>query len=92
MYNILPYSYKNAQTLGVKIKPSKIKNKKIDVYDFNNQLICSIGDIHYKDYPTYYITNGKEYAEDRRKKYWSRHKKDISKNGSKGYYSGHILW
>ena len=32
MYKILPYSYKQARRLGVKIKPSTVKGKKIDVY------------------------------------------------------------
>ena len=31
-YKILPYSYKRARKLGVTIKPSRTKGKKIDVY------------------------------------------------------------
>jgi hypothetical protein len=32
MYNITNYTYKKAKKLGVKIKPSTNKTKKIDVY------------------------------------------------------------
>ena len=53
MYQITNYSYNKAKELNVIIKPSKFKNKKIDIYDLNNNFKFSIGDIRYKDYPTY---------------------------------------
>jgi hypothetical protein len=31
MYEITPYTYKKAKALGVNVKPSKSRNKKIDV-------------------------------------------------------------
>jgi len=35
----------------------------------NNKYICSIGDIHYYDYPTYIQNNGITYSNERRKLY-----------------------
>jgi len=92
MYQIQPYSYKQALKLGVKIKPSKNPLKKIDVYDWNNHFICSIGSKGYMDYPTYLKSHGKEYAEQRRKLYKIRHRKDRNNLGSAGYYADNILW
>eukprot|EP01038_Epipyxis_sp_PR26KG_P016034 gene16034-21762_t len=50
--------------MGVEIKPSKSKNKKIDVYKNNNK-IASVGAIGYNDYPTYIKEKGLEYANKR---------------------------
>jgi hypothetical protein len=90
MYHIKKYSYNQAKLLGVKIKPSNHKNKKIDVYK-NDVFICSIGDNRYNDYPTYLETKGKQYADKRRELYHLRHRKE-NVIGTKGYYSLHILW
>ena len=65
MYEINKYSFDKAKNLGVKIKPSARKGKKIDVFDWNGQYITSIGDIRYDDYTTYLKNKGKEYAEER---------------------------
>jgi hypothetical protein len=91
-YEIQPYSFKQAKKLGVKIKPSTNPKKKIDVFDYNNQFILSIGAKGYSDYPTYIEEKGKEYADERRRLYKIRHNKDRSKLGSAGYYSDNILW
>lgn len=91
-YKIKPYSFKQAEKLGVKIKPSTNPKKKIDVFDYNNQYILSIGAKGYSDYPTYTEEKGKEYADERRRLYKIRHNKDRSKLGSAGYYSDNILW
>lgn len=91
-YKILPYSYKQAEKLGVEIKPSAKKNKKIDVYK-NKKLISSIGQLGAKDYPTYLKeTKNKEFADERKRLYKLRHKKDLSIVGSAGYYANNILW
>ena len=90
MYKIQPYSFAKADELGVYIKPSTKKNKKIDVFDGNHQYILSIGDQRYNDYPTYIKTRGYEYANERRRLYHLRHKK--YEWGSKGFYSSEILW
>ena len=91
MYKISEYSKKQAKKLNVRIKPSTNKSKKLDVYK-NNEKIASIGDIKYKDYPTYAKEKGKEYAENRRKLYKIRHKHDRNVIGTPGYYADKILW
>lgn len=88
MYNILPQHYVNAKKLGVEIKPSNLKNKKIDVYK-DDKRIASIGAINYKDYQYYILENGKKYADERRRLYNIRHKND---NNLNGYYARLILW
>jgi len=92
LYDIKPYSYKQAEKLGVKIAPSTNPKKKIDVFDYNKQFILSIGAKGYSDYPTYTAEKGKEYADERRRLYKIRHNKDRNKEGSAGYYADQILW
>ena len=89
MYKIKKYSYDQAKKLGVDIRSSNLKNKKIDVYK-DDVYICSNGDSRYNDYPTYLKIN-KEMAEHRRILYHQRHKKDNVEN-TKGYYALKILW
>lgn len=89
MYKITNYSYEKAKELDVSIKPSKHKNKKIDVIK-NGRLIASIGAQGYNDYPTYLKTKGKQYAEERKKLYKIRHKKDL--NSGNGYWAYNLLW
>ena len=91
MYEITNYSKEQAKKLGVQIKPSTRKDKKIDVFK-NNEKVASIGGAGYKDYPTYMKTKGLEYAKERRKLYKERHEKDRHKKGSAGYYADKILW
>jgi hypothetical protein len=90
-YKILPYSYAQAKLLGLEIKPSSKKGKKIDVYKDNN-LLASVGGKGYKDYPTYIEENGKVYADERRRLYKIRHQKDRTKVGSNGWFADKILW
>ena len=91
MYKISLYSYKQAKKIGVNIKPSKRKNKKIDVYK-GDKYITSIGDSRYLDYPQYKKLFGAEIAENKRKAYKKRHIKDINIKNSAGYYASRILW
>jgi hypothetical protein len=91
MYHITDYTYKQAKKLGVEIKPSKNKKKKIDVLK-NAKKISSVGAIGYKDYPTYINENGLAYANERRKLYKIRHSEDRLKTGSNGYYADKLLW
>ena len=91
MYRITKYSHQQAKRLGVDIKPSKRKGKKIDVFK-KGVYIASIGAIGYNDYPTYIAKFGRAYANKRRKLYKIRHKKDRMKKGSAGYYADRILW
>jgi hypothetical protein len=91
MYEITNYSKDQAKKLGVQIKPSTRKDKKIDVFK-NNEKVASIGGKGYKDFPTYKKEKGLEYAKERRKLYKERHEKDRHKKGSAGYYADKILW
>jgi len=88
-YKIKDYSFEQAKKLNVEIKPSRVKNKKIDVFK-DGKKIASIGDSRFFDYPSYLETKGKTYADSRRKLYKSRHKKDL--NSGAGYNANKILW
>jgi hypothetical protein len=91
-YEIQPYTHLMSYKYGVKSVVSKNPNKKIDVLDFNGSYICSIGDIRYKDFPTYYKERGERYAEKRRELYHRRHMKHKDKIGSKSFYASRLLW
>ena len=91
MYRIKPYTKRQARKLGVTVKPSKVKGKKIDVFK-NGKQIASIGGRGYKDYATYISERGLEYANKRRKLYKQRHEKDRKVKGSNGFYADKILW
>jgi hypothetical protein len=91
MYTIKKYSYEKAKKLGVNIKPSTRKNKKLDVYK-NNKKIASIGALGYGDYPTFIDTEGLTSANNHRKKYKMRHNKDRHVKNSPGYYADQLLW
>lgn len=91
-YNISKYSYEQAKKLKVKIAPSINKNKKIDVFDINDNYITSIGDINYLDYPMYLKTKGIQYANKRKKLYKQRHQKDRNIINTRSYYADKILW
>ena len=91
MYKILKYTKDRALEYGVKVKPSKIKNKKIDVI-YNGDVIASVGNINYLDFPNYIKLYGLDYANNRRRLYWIRHAKDIKKIGSAGFWAGVLLW
>ena len=88
MYQITDYSKRQAKALGVEIKPSTNKKKKIDVFK-DGKKIASIGSYGMKDFPTYLKEKGRAYADTRKKLYNIRHAKD---NGLNGFYARHILW
>ena len=74
----------NAKKIGVTVKPSTVKNKKLDVFK-DDKKVASIGDIRYSDFL--------QHADEQRKKnYKSRHNKDRKVQGSAGYYADKILW
>ncbi len=85
------YSKKKAKSLGVEIKPSTKKGKKIDVFK-DDKLIASIGAKGYKDYAIHLAESGKEVADKRRKAYKMRHEKDRHTPGTPGFYADKILW
>lgn len=90
-YKISKYSYEQAKKLQVEIKPSKKKDKKIDVYK-DGELISSIGARGFADYSIYMRTKGKIYANERRRLYHLRHAKEKDKEFSPGWLSLKILW
>ena len=90
-YKITPYTKHQASVLGVKIKPSEKKNKKIDVYK-DGKKIASVGAAGYGDYPTFIKSHGKKFADEKRKQYKKRHNKDRSVKNSNGYYAVKLLW
>jgi hypothetical protein len=91
MYTITKRQKQNAKVLGVTIKPSSNKNKKIDVF-YDGKKIAEIGDIRYMDYDLYIQYAGLTYANERRRLYKIRHDKDRKIKGSAGYYADKILW
>jgi hypothetical protein len=91
MYKITDRQKRNAASLGVTIKPSTNKSKKIDVFN-NGKKIASIGAIGYKDFDIHLKESGRAYAEERRRLYQIRHKDNRNKKGTPGYYADRILW
>jgi hypothetical protein len=89
MYVITDYTKSQANKLGVVVKPSSKKGKKIDVYKADKK-IASIGAAGMMDYPNYIKTKGIEYANRRRDLYRARHKKDL--NRGNGYWAQALLW
>jgi phage terminase small subunit len=90
-YNIKQYTYDQAKKLGVQVKPSSVKSKKIDVFK-DGKKVVSVGALGMNDYPTYIQTKGKEYADTRRRLYKIRHEKTRGKVGSASYYADRLLW
>ena len=75
-----------AKTLGVEVKPSTRKNKKLDVFlAGSKEKLASIGDKRYSDY----LQHGDE---KRRANYKARHETHRHKKESPSYYADQILW
>lgn len=91
MYHITDYTYTRAKNLGVQVKPSTRKNKKLDVFK-DGKKIASIGDVRYGDYPTFVGKYGADYAYQRRIQYKIRHDKDRRKQWSNGWLADQLLW
>jgi hypothetical protein len=91
MYEIKPYTEQQAKRLGVTVRPSTNPKKKVDVFE-GGKKVASIGAIGFSDYPTYLKEEGKAVADERRRLYHIRHKKDEQKKGSPGYYASRLLW
>lgn len=95
MYRIKQYTLQRAKQLRLTVKPSRRKNKKIDVFKLG-ELVASIGDIRYKDYPTYLELEKKGKvpkgtAKKRRELYKKRHVNRLEKN-SPSWYADNLLW
>lgn len=91
LYDISEYTKQQARKLGVEVRPSESKKKKLDVFK-NGQKIASIGARGYMDYPSYLKSSGSVVARNRRKAYKIRHAKDRKKKGTPGYYADQLLW
>ena len=90
-YKITKYTKDKAKKIGVEVKPSNKRDKKIDVFK-NGTLVASIGAIGYSDYPTYLLSRGKKYAEERRRLYKKRHAENRKKRYTTGWYADQLLW
>jgi hypothetical protein len=95
-YEIKTYTKNQANKIGVTVKPSGSKGKKIDVFK-KGVKVASVGAIGYKDYPTYMELEKKGKvpkgtASKRRKLYKIRHKDDRSVRNSNGFYADKLLW
>jgi hypothetical protein len=95
-YKITEHTKLMAKELGVTIKKSTLKSKKIDVFK-GDKKIASIGAIGYYDFPTLLELEKKGFvpkgeADKRRKLYKIRHESDRHKLGSAGYYADKLLW
>lgn len=89
-YRIKPYSIRQANKIGVRIRPSTRTGKKIDVFK-NGVKVASIGQRGFLDYPTYIEKYGLDIANQRRRLYHIRHRKNKIP-GTAGYYAAKILW
>jgi hypothetical protein len=95
-YNITNYTYKQAKKIGVQIKHSTNKTKKIDVYK-KGEKIASVGAYGMNDYPTYMKLKGNKYAKTRnaktrRRLYRMRHEKDRHEKWTNGWLADKLLW
>ena len=91
MYVITQYTYKKAKKLGLQVKPSNNKTKKIDIFK-NNKKIASVGANGMNDYPTYIKKRGIKYAKTRRRLYRKRHEIDRHVKWSNGWLADKLLW
>lgn len=91
-YSITKYTYRRAKELGVTVKPSTVKGKKIDVFNKEGEKVASVGALGMNDYPTWIKKAGKKFADARRKAYKNRHEKDRHEKGSNGWYADQLLW
>lgn len=96
-YTITQYTKDKAKNLGLTIRPSTRRGKKIDVFDKSGKKLASVGAKGYKDYPTYLILEQqglfpKGYAEKRRNLYKKRHKKHRRKKNTPSWYADQLLW
>jgi hypothetical protein len=73
------------------LKYSDSKKKKIK-NPVGSKKVASIGAYGYPDYPTYMKTEGKAYADERRRLYKARHNSTRMKKGSASWWADRILW
>ena len=91
MYDITKYTYKQANKIGVTVKPSTNKTKKIDVYK-KGKKIASVGANGMNDFPTFMKKKGMAFAKTRRRLYKQRHERDRHVKWSRGWLADKLLW
>lgn len=91
-YKITNYTKERAKQMGVIVKPSGNKDKKIDVFNKDGEKLASVGAKGMLDYPSYIRERGLEYAKKRRALYKERHEKDRHQKGTAGWYADKLLW
>jgi len=98
MYSISKYTKDKADELGLKLFPSQNPKKKLEVYNkVSGNFMGYIGGGGYNDFYSYLEQEKlgnypKGYALERRRLYYNRHSKDISRVGSKGWLAWCLLW
>jgi hypothetical protein len=94
-YQITSRQRANARRLGVSIKPSTVKGKKIDVFKGtgkDKKKVASIGALGMMDFDKWKAKEGIEKAKKRQKAFKSRFSKQRVKVGTPAYYADQILW
>jgi len=94
-YRVKDRQRTKAKQMGYTIKSSKVKNKKLDVFDKDQQKAASIGALGYRDYASLLQKGDKELADRVRNAYIKRHAKEPkSKDGkpTPSRFSDIILW
>jgi len=96
MYRIKEHTKRRATKLGVKVRPSRRKGKKIDVIGKGGSVLASVGATGYKDYPTYLEMEKagkvpKGTAAKKRRNYKKRHI-HRNKKGTPAYWADQLLW
>lgn len=91
MYSITTYTRQQAKRLGVQVRPSRVKGKKIDVFK-QGKKVASVGALGYKDFPTFKKYDGVAVALKKQRAYKKRHAKDRQRLGTPGYYADQLLW
>jgi hypothetical protein len=91
MYDITKYTYKQANKIGVTVKPSTNKTKKIDVFK-KGKKIASVGANGMNDFPTFMKKKGMAFAKTRRRLYKQRHERDRHVKWSRGWLADKLLW
>ena len=92
MYRITKYTRQQAKKYGVRVRPSTLRQKKIDVIDAKGKKIASVGANGMMDYPSFILKRGLKFANTRRKLYYQRHSKDGQTKGTNGWWAKKLLW
>lgn len=90
-YKITKYTLARAKKIGVTVRPSSNRTKKIDIFR-QGKKIASVGAAGMNDYPTFMKLKGKSFAKTRRRLYKMRHEKDRHVKWSRGWLADKLLW